>query len=80
MSLLDVNGFASYLTSCSCCLARAHARAGDAAMISGYLDGGSSFDGAIAKFAVSYADQTKCDHQALLDAIASGRIEAQTGI
>jgi uncharacterized protein (DUF2252 family) len=80
LSLLDLNGFASYLESCSCCLARAHARAGDAAKISGYLDEGSPFDSAIAKFAVAYADQAKRDHQALTDAIDSGKIEAQTGI
>lgn len=79
-SLLDMNGFVSYLMSCSCCLARAHARAGDAAMIAGYLDRGAPFDSAIAKFAVSYADQIKRDHQALIEAIASGRIVAQTGI
>ena len=80
MSLLDVNGFASYLRSCSLCLARAHARAGDPAKISGYLEKGVAFDCAIAKFAVCYADQTKRDHQALKDAIASGQIEAQTAI
>jgi uncharacterized protein (DUF2252 family) len=80
MALLDVNGFASYLTTCSRCLARAHARAGSAARISGYLDHGSPFDEAIAKFAVSYADQTNRDYQALMDAIASGRIVAQTDL
>lgn len=72
ISRLDLNGFVSYLTTCSCCLARAHARAGDAAKIYGYLDQGSPFDTAIAKFAVAYADQTKRDYQALLDAIDSG--------
>ncbi len=79
-SLLDVKGFTSYLTSCSCCLARAHARAGDAASISGYLDKGAPFDNAIAEFAIRYADQTKRDHQSLIDAITSGRIVAQRDI
>jgi hypothetical protein len=80
MALLDVKGFTSYLGTCSRCLARAHARAGDAAKISGYLDHGSPFDKAIAEFAVSYADQTKSDHQALVDAIASGRIVSETDL
>jgi uncharacterized protein (DUF2252 family) len=80
VSVLDMEGFASYMITCSCCLARAHARAGDAAKISGYLDQGSPFDNAIAKFAMAYADQNNRDYQALLDAIDSGRIEAQTGI
>jgi uncharacterized protein (DUF2252 family) len=58
-------------------LARAHARSGDAAMISGYLGKGDIFDQAIEKFAVSYADQTERDHEALANAVRSGRIEVQ---
>jgi hypothetical protein len=61
-------------------LARAHARTGDAAAISGYLGSGNVFDKAIGKFAVAYADQTVRDHQALLEAIESGRVAAETGI
>ncbi len=80
VALLDLKGFTIYLKSCSCCLARAHARAGDAAKISGYLDKGWPFDNAIAGFAVAYAEQAELDHQALVDAIDSGRIEAQTGV
>jgi len=37
-------------------LARAHAKTGDAAMISGYLGNGSKFDEAIASFAMTHAD------------------------
>jgi len=56
-------------------LARAHARSGDAAMISGYLGKSDVFDQAVEKFAVSYADQTERDHEALANAVRSGRIE-----
>jgi hypothetical protein len=45
----------------------------------GYLGSGDTFDRAIAAFAEAYADQNERDHAALLDAIGSGRVEAQTG-
>ncbi|MGB3714389.1 MAG: DUF2252 family protein [Candidatus Promineifilaceae bacterium] len=55
-------------------MARAQARTGDAAAISGYLGKGKSLGKAIADFAVAYADQTERDHQALVEAIESGNI------
>jgi hypothetical protein len=33
-----------------------------------------------AEFAADYADQNERDYAALLDAIASGRVQAQTGL
>lgn len=57
-------------------LARAHARSGDAAVISGYLGDTNSFDLAITDFALNYADQTERDHALLLAAIKSGRLKA----
>jgi hypothetical protein len=71
---------AAYGRMCGWTLARAHARSGDAAAIGAYLGGGSSFDEALVRFADVYADQNERDHQALVDAIASGRLEAQTGL
>jgi uncharacterized protein (DUF2252 family) len=79
-STLDEDGFKTYVAVCALCLARAHARAGDAAAISGYMGKGKSLGKAIADFAVAYADQTESDHQALVEAVESGRIQAQTGI
>lgn len=77
---LDANGLGAYLEVCSLCLARAHARSGDATAISAYMGSGDVFDKAIRDFAVAYADQTEDDHQALVDAVQSGRIIAETGI
>ena len=77
---LDATGLEIYLKVCGLCLARAHARTGDAAAISGYLGSGDAFDKAIRDFAVIYANQTENDHQALVDAVQSGRIVAKTGI
>jgi len=65
-----------YGAVCGWALARAHARAGDAAMISGYLGKSDSFDKAIARFGVSYAEQSERDHAAFMDAIRAGRVEA----
>ena len=57
-------------------LARAHARSGNAAMISGYLGSGQTFDDAIGEFTVEYADQARCDYRAFAKAIPDKRIEA----
>lgn len=66
-----------YADICGWTLARAHAKSGDAAAISGYLGRGDKFDVAVSQFAVAYADQTEQDHAALLKAKQSGRIEVQ---
>lgn len=73
---LTPRGFEVYARICGWTLARAHARSGDRVAIAAYLGGGDSFDRAIARFAESYADQNQRDHEALLAAIESGRIEA----
>ncbi len=61
-------------------LARAHARSGDAAMISGYLGDDDTFDRAIAEFAEAYADVTEIDHARLAAAIDAGDLDAQRGL
>jgi len=60
---------------CGWTLARAHARSGDPAMISGYLGNSDIFDQAIVKFASAYADQTESDHRAMRKAVRDGRLE-----
>jgi uncharacterized protein (DUF2252 family) len=64
-----------YAEICGWVLARAHAKSGDSATISGYLGKSDNFDLAIGKFAVAYADQTERDHAALLKAVRAGRVE-----
>jgi uncharacterized protein (DUF2252 family) len=80
VATLDEAGLETYLAVCSACLARAHARTGDAAGIAGYVGKKNTLDRALASFAVAYADQTERDHQALVDAVASGRVAAETGV
>ncbi len=62
---------------CGATLARAHARSGEPALISGYLGKSDSFDQAIAEFAVTYADQVERDHESFTKAVREGRIEAR---
>ncbi len=61
--------------ACGWALARAHGRASHPWLIAGYLGRSEAFDAAMAKFAVSYADQTERDHALLKAAVAAGRIK-----
>jgi uncharacterized protein (DUF2252 family) len=69
-------GMKRYAEICGTVLARAHARSGDAAKISGYLGKTDGFDQAIGEFSLAYADQTVRDHAALVAAERTGRIKA----
>jgi hypothetical protein len=64
--LLDEHGLRVYGQICGAVLARAHARAGDASIISGYLGETNEFDIAIAAYAQGYADITEIDYAALV--------------
>ncbi len=67
----------NYADLCGQALARAHARSGDAAVLTGYLGSSTAFEDAIADFSVAYADQNERDHAALVAAVRSGKIEAR---
>ena len=73
-------GRAAYGGLCGWTLARAHARSGDRVAIAGYLGKGSQFDRALLEFADRYAEQNDRDYAALADAVATGRLEATTGL
>ncbi len=74
------SGMKLYGELCGWTLARAHARSGDRIAIAAYLGGSDVFDRSIAQFAAAYADQNERDHQALVDAVKSGRIIAESGL
>ena len=65
---------------CGWTLARAHARSGDRIAIASYLGKGDAFDRAIDEFSEAYADQNERDYAALVEAIKSGRVTAETGL
>jgi uncharacterized protein (DUF2252 family) len=73
-------GMRLYGELCGWTLARAHARSGDRVAIAAYLGGSDTFDEAITRFAATYADQNDRDHEALLAAVASGRIPAESDL
>lgn len=77
---LSRSSYKSYCQLCGWALARAHSRAGDPAIISGYLGRSEVFDLAIAAFAKDYADQTEQDHAAMQAAIKAGIIQTTTEV
>ncbi len=72
----DFDMLRTYTRLCAWALARAHARSGDAAMISGYMGSSETFDDAIGEFAVEYADQNQRDYRAFVKAVREERVKA----
>jgi predicted alpha/beta hydrolase len=56
---------------------RAHARSGDRIAIAAYLGKGDSFDRALVEFAERYADQSERDYAVMMEAVRSGRLQAE---
>ena len=77
---LTGDSFNFYAWACGALLARSHARAGDAAAISGYCGNSAVLDRALATWAEAYGDQTEQDHDRLVKAIKSGKVNAITGV
>jgi uncharacterized protein (DUF2252 family) len=71
---------ARYGQICGATLARAHARTGDAARITGYLGDDDTFDRALENFAVAYADQNDADYAAFTLAEQEQRIAVERGV
>ncbi len=80
VELMNPHAMTMYAKLCGNALAKAHARSGDAIAIASYLGAGDSFDRALDSFAEAYADQNERDHRALKEAVASGRVAAETGL
>jgi uncharacterized protein (DUF2252 family) len=70
---LKAAGLMEYAAMCGELLARGHARAGDSAMISGYLGTSTRFDDAVGRFAEIYADQTEVDWKQLVQSLKKTR-------
>jgi uncharacterized protein (DUF2252 family) len=65
----------AYATLCGLALARAHDKAGDAAMIAGYLGSSDQFEEAIGDYAVAYAEEVERDYKTFVRAVRSGRLK-----
>jgi len=78
VELFSPSLMAQYAQACAWALARAHARSGEAGMISGYLGKSDVFDRSLVAFARTYADVNEADHAALVQAVKKGQIIAVT--
>jgi hypothetical protein len=61
--------FQRYSSACAWTLAQAHARTGDAVVLSGYMGSGDVFANAITAFALAYAEQNEVDFTAFDEAV-----------
>jgi uncharacterized protein (DUF2252 family) len=77
---MDPRTMTMYGQLCSWTLARAHARSGDRIALATYLNSDDAFPEAMAEYAEAYADQNERDYQVFLDAIKSGRLDAESGL
>ncbi len=77
LETLIPDGFIEYCRFCGWALARAHARSGDPAQISGYLGRSDVFDRSLAAFAETYADQTERDHAAFVAAVRTNQVPVE---
>ena len=77
VEIMNPQNLMNYATLCGWALARAHARSGDAAVLTGYLGTSTAFEDALADFSVAYADQNERDHAALVAAVRTGKVEAR---
>jgi hypothetical protein len=62
---LSPDALAVYARICGSVLARAHARSGNASLISGYLGQEDTFDDAVTEFAMRYSALNTSDYEAL---------------
>jgi uncharacterized protein (DUF2252 family) len=79
----DLTGYtpsllASYGRVCGRALARAHAKGGDAATLTGYLGNRPAFDNAVTRYAQAYADQVEKDYEEFRAAVKAGRFPVET--
>jgi uncharacterized protein (DUF2252 family) len=74
------DGFIEYCRFCGWALARAHARSGDPAQISGYLGRSNVFARALVAFAETYANQAERDHAALVAAVQLNQRSVETEV
>jgi len=72
----DVEDLSEYAVSCGHALAHSMAKAGDPALIYGYIGRADAFDAAIESFALAYAERNEKDWSLLKSAVKAGRVQA----
>jgi uncharacterized protein (DUF2252 family) len=77
---MDPDSMRIYGQLCAWTLAKAHSRSGDAIALAAYIGDDDAFPTAMADFAELYGDQNERDYAAFLEAIRTGRIQAESGL
>jgi uncharacterized protein (DUF2252 family) len=72
---VNLENAVEYSKLCAWALALAHAKSGDAAMLSGYMGKSEKLDDAMVRFAFDYAIQNEKDYNALVAAAKNKRIK-----
>jgi hypothetical protein len=73
---VKIENIPQYTSLCGWALAQAHAKSGDAAILSGYMGNSEELDDAMVKFAFAYADQTDRDYELFMKAIGAGKLQS----
>ncbi len=68
----------AYADICGWALARAHAKAGDAALLLGYIGTSARLDEAMERYSIAYADQVEADFDVFTRAIRRGHLRTDT--
>lgn len=72
---MDDDYFYEYAESCGLALAHAHAKAGNADVLMGYLGEGSTIIEVLQQYATQYAERNLKDYQQFMDAVADAKIQ-----
>jgi len=72
---MDDAYFYEYAESCGLALAHAHAKAGNADVLMGYLGEGSTILEVLQQYATQYAERNLKDYQQFMDAVADAKIQ-----
>jgi len=72
---MDDAYFYEYAESCGLALAHAHAKAGNADVLMGYLGEGSTIVEVLQQYATQYAERNLKDYQQFMDAVADAKIQ-----
>lgn len=78
VEVFNATDMVQYAETCGFTLARAHARSGEPALMSGYMGQSDTFERAIAAFSFAYADQSEKDHAVVMKAVRNGDLEVAT--
>ena len=75
LSDMDDEYFYEYAESCGLALAHAHAKAGNADVLMGYLGEGSAIVEVLQSYAEAYAERNLNDYQQFMNEVADGKIQ-----